>query len=703
MKLEGFCFDVEGDGFYLESTKAWCVYLKDLHNPETNRLAVFPFKDVNARQKVIEWIDQYDVPVITGHYMLGYDIFMMFKYLDIEFSVGPDTFAGKQCHYIDTFFLSMYTNPDRQGHSIESYGETLGLAKIDWKEKAVELGLIEANAPKGAEFKQWHPDMGRYCSRDVDVNIKAFWYLWSEFWKMYGEWKGEMPEHYRISQKSFYLMSCQEFTGWVFDKEAAIPLVERIKGMMQEIEENVLPQLPPRRLKKGEQKEYTMPAKPFKKDGSLSAHMLNFIEKHSGQQIDGLVYEFYGKQYTLQSQLLLAVEKPMLLGNQDDLKEWLLEKGWVPTLYNYKRGPDGKPERDPKTRELIKTTPKLQETGKICINLEALDGDLVKQVVKWLSLRNRLSVLEGWLEHPRLSYDGRLPSTRTGITPTFRQKHSVITNLPKASDKVLLGKEFRSLFIVPKEKVLVSVDQSGLEARCKANRTWKYDAGVTAKEILEGDPHSKNAKIFYPSETEAFDINAEDFDKDNSIFKPFRDRSKNGGYALDYGCSPKKLAAVLGKPESAAEKLYEAFWENNPALKAFKDNLTRFWEEVGGKKWILGIDKRRIVTRKKSALVNSCLQSDGALSMDYAICMIDKQLGGIQFDEDCKPLYRYKGYEIRRIGYMHDQLDFESPEDIAEDIKELVSKAYSKAGEYLKFKVPLQGDGKIGKNLKEVH
>ena len=49
---------------------------------------------------------------------------------------------------------------------------------------------------------------------------------------------------------------------------------------------------------------------------------------------------------------------------------------WQPSLWNYQRGPDGKPMRDPKTRKLIPTSPKIQEAGKICPNLMKLEGDL---------------------------------------------------------------------------------------------------------------------------------------------------------------------------------------------------------------------------------------------------------------------------------------------------------------------------------------
>ena len=76
-----------------------------------------------------------------------------------------------------------------------------------------------------------------------------------------------------------------------------------------------------------------------------------------------------------------------------------------------------------------------------------MEGEIVKKVVKWLSLRNRQSVLNGWLENPRLQMDGRIGAGRTGIAATHRQKHKTVVNVPKASEKVLLGKEFRSLWI----------------------------------------------------------------------------------------------------------------------------------------------------------------------------------------------------------------------------------------------------------------
>ena len=629
---------------------------------------------------------------------------------------------------------------------------------------------------------------------------------------------------------------------------------------------------------------------------------------------------------------------------------------WKPTLWNYKRGPDGKPIRDPKTRDLIKTTPKIQEAGKICPNLMEMEGDLVKLVVKWLSLRNRQSVLQGWLSNPRLQMDGRIGAGRTGIAATHRQKHKVIVNVPKASEKVLLGKEFRSLFICEEGTKIAAGDAAALEGRVQghycvpmdtqaltrrgwkefdaltvgedilaynpesgmkewtpllekcvfdnaevfsienrnfkvratANHRWfveyrntstgeyipkvvetkdlntccniivnapmqefqptssgildgkyginwvervlskglcgvesfmegfliadghysnqnavkggntqqqgkgrwmfgqnlgehfnaaltgayvahsgylnvtyrktktnvmgivtlnkkstitmqrmrvdsighervwcprtkfgswvmrqgdvititgntyKYDNGATAKELLEGDPHSKTAKSVYVEELEHVDINAGDFSKDDPFFKPFRDKSKNIYYAALYGAGDAKIASTAGLPESRGKEISEKFWTANSATKALKDNLEKYWETVGIKKYVPAIDGRILITRKKSALLNTIFQSCGGIAMDYACCFMDAWLGGLKW-KDRKPYYLYKGYEVRRVGYYHDEIEFECEEPIAEEVARMIEKAIAKAGEFLKLNVPLAGEGKVGNNWKETH
>lgn len=702
MVHNGFSIDIEADGFVFEANNIWTICLEDLDTDEKE--TINPFKDNQAYAKLQKWVDKYNKPNITFHNGLGYDIFVLHFVLGVDFTVGPDTMFGKDVNFVDTFYLSMYLNPDRQGNSLADFGERIGLHKIDFREELIKVGALSADAPEGAEFSKHHPLMDTYCQRDTLVGKKTYLSLVNEWISIYKEWDvSERPQHFKSGQKSFYLMSCQELSGWKFDLEKAKELATRIEQMMEEIRADVEPKLPPRDLKKTEQQFYTMPAKPFKKDGSLASSWIKFVEKHSATQ-DGDFWLFYGKPYKPEAGQLLDIKLPMQMANQDQMKDWLLESGWKPTLFNFKRDANGKPERDDRGK-LIQTTPKLQEAGKLCPNLEAMEGDLIRQVIKWLSLRNRQSVLTSWINHPRLQYDGRIGAGRTGIASTHRQKHKVVVNVPKADPKVLLGYEFRDLWASEDGFMIAAGDAAALEGRVQGHYCYRYDNGDTAEELLKGDVHSKNCVAFYgevhPWIPEFF--NSRDFDKEDPKWKPFRSKSKNGYYALMYGAGAPKVASTLGLPEKHGKSASEAFWQANPGTAKLKESLEKYWESVGKSKYLPAIDGRILMTRKKSALLNTIFQSCGGIAMDYAGCFLDRWLGGLHFDEKRRPYYLYKGCVVRRIGYFHDELEFECEEQVAEEVADLIEKAITKSGEHLKLKVPLAGEGKVGKTWKEVH
>lgn len=299
---------------------------------------------------------------------------------------------------------------------------------------------------------------------------------------------------YLASRHAFHSMALQALAGIRFDQEAARTLVERIQGEMKQIEDEVEPRLPPRKLKKSEQGAFTVPAKPFKKDGTLSATMEKFLERHglsSSDVIPGSGPPTFrwldGSWHTVEAGALLPASMPMKLGNQEDLKDYLIAEGWVPTLWNLKKDERGKPIRDKKTGEYEKTSPKMQENGKLCPNLEALNGELVKGVVRWLSLRNRLSVVSGWLADPRLAHDACLSAGAAGITNTHRFKHVTVVNLPKAEDGVVMGKEVRSLFVARPGNVLVGYDAAAIENRVEADYVFKYPGGPEYAEEIHLD------------------------------------------------------------------------------------------------------------------------------------------------------------------------------------------------------------------------
>ena len=61
------------------------------------------------------------------------------------------------------------------------------------------------------------------------------------------------------------------------------------------------------------------------------------------------------------------------------------------------------------------------------------------------------------------------------------------------------------------------------------------------------------------------------------------------------------------------ERIFTAYWDAAAPLAALKEALTRYWETRGGKKFILGLDGRKIMTRSKHSLVNALFQSAGVI------------------------------------------------------------------------------------------
>ena len=114
-------------------------------------------------------------------------------------------------------------------------------------------------------------------------------------------------------------------------------------------------------------------------------------------------------------------------------------------------------------------------------------------------------------------------------------------------------------------------------------------------------------------------------------------------YAIMYGAAAPKVASTLKIPEKYGKIALDAFWEANPGTKQLKDNLEKYWESTGKKKYLPAIDGRILLTRKKSALLNTIFQSCGGITMDYACCYMDAWLGGMKWDEKRRPYYLYKG------------------------------------------------------------
>ena len=194
---------------------------------------------------------------------------------------------------------------------------------------------------------------------------------------------------------------------------------------------------------------------------------------------------------------------PINLNSPDQIKKYLLQLGWKPRRYNYKK--DGKKLVRDEKGNFIKTSPCLPKGDEEFLALEKDIGEseIGKLIARRYILRHRKSILindddenKGWLGLVRP--DGRLGAQCIAqATNTGRARHKVIVNVPKAKKKIPFGIELRSCLTVASDKIMVGTDAKGLEARMEAHYCYPFTGGKEyAKELLEGDIHTKNMYLF---------------------------------------------------------------------------------------------------------------------------------------------------------------------------------------------------------------
>lgn len=656
--MQGWVGDLESDNFYLQSKKIWYIRLTSIDKQRT--IKIYPFRQSveESRKQFMEWTESFDDGAYAVfHNGLGFDMWILWRLLGVVPRVGKngkDWLGGKHVQFIDTYVLSMYIQPDNLLHSLAYLSSGSEDEKMDFRAKLIEAGALAKDAPKGEEFRNWHPLMEEYCDDDVKATHTVFDKLWAKAEALYEVWP---HPSFRQMQKDYWLYSAQAYTGVLFSQTKARALEEFAEKEMAEIKAYVDPKLPPRPLKTAEKAFYKMPAKPYSKSGDASAALVKWLEKHNATLDEDRVVHAVVNGVEISQKLIandiLAVKLPLEIEDNAELKQYFMDNGWVAAddFWNFKKGPDGKPVRDEKGK-LIKTTPKIQHAGQICPNLLKLGGDIPSKVVKFLSYRNRLGIVKGWLANWRLEFDGRISAEISGYAPTSRVRHRTICNVPKSDPKVLLGKEMRELFEVPKGYWYCGTDAAALENRVLAGRTTKYDGGKFARMQLEGDPHSFNAFAFYPHLHKIFDINNVEL-KEISEFKPWRNKAKTGAYLLAFGGGAPKLASSLGLSKAEGQKSYDNYWEMNEGLGKLKTAAEAYFASTGKNKYLPAVDGRLMSVRGKNVLLSCIGQGGGAIAMSYAACFMDTWLGDFHLDELGRPYYLYKGKIVKRISMVH--------------------------------------------------
>jgi DNA polymerase I-like protein with 3'-5' exonuclease and polymerase domains len=111
---------------------------------------------------------------------------------------------------------------------------------------------------------------------------------------------------------------------------------------------------------------------------------------------------------------------------------------------------------------------------------------------------------------------------------------------------------------------------------------------------------------------------------------------------------------------------------------------------VAKKRWLRGLDQRKILIRHPHAALNTLLQGAGACVMKKALTLVEEYV-------------RSKRMKAVPIVNVHDEFQYEVEESRAEEFGKLGVQAIINAGKELKIRCPLDGKYKIGNNWAETH
>jgi len=367
----------------------------------------------------------------------------------------------------------------------------------------------------------------------------------------------------------------------------------------------------------------------LKKDGQLSKQGLT--EQEYNDIIEGTLEQKPFMRKTLQE---------FNLGSRKQIGQRLQELGWKPNKFT----PTGQAIVDETTLKKITHIKEAQ------------------LIADFLLYQKRLAQVHSWIDavdkqdnrvHGSVICTGAITGRMAHRSPNMAQVPAVYSPY---------GKECRSCWSVPEGYKLVGIDASGLELRMLAH--YMADEEYI-NEIINGDIHTANQRF---------------------AGLKSRDEAKTFIYALVYGAGDEKIGRIIKGSRDAGKQLRERFLVSLPALRTLKQRVDRASE----KKYLKGLDGRKILIRHRHAALNSLLQGGGAIVMKKALTLLNLDL-------------KLNTIDAKIVANIHDEWQIEVKESQADYVGRAGVQAIKDASEYYKMRCPLDGEYKIGDSWYETH
>lgn len=602
---------------------------------------------------------------LVGHNIIKYDIPVLRK-------LYP-TFNVPTSSVVDTLTFARLIWPDRRvkdkalvkkgklpprlakRHSLEAWGYRLGEMKGEYDG---DTRIEDKDEREARKWEAWNPDMETYGIQDVHVTDKLYDVC--------------LRNHHSdvaldIELSVSWIIARQERMGFLFDEKKAAALFAKLTKRKLELEAGLQAVFLPFYVSEGE-KTPTVAAR-------RQVEELGMDPKAPAKKPKFRVMEYtVGVPYT---KVKLAEFNP---ASRDHIANRLQQLyGWEPSDY----GNDGKPTVD----------------DEVLADLN-LPGAGVELLREYFVVNKRLGQVatgkEAWLKH--VTAAGRIHgSVNENGAVTGRMTHSRPNLGQVPAVYSAYGHECRECFIVPLDKILVGADADSLELRDLAGYMAAYDEGAYIETVLRGDKkigtdmHSVNCRALGGDPKSLHFAAIDPASKETG-----RDVAKTWFYAFIYGAGDEKLGIIWSRKSGQAasrigKETRDAFMKNLPALGKLVEKVRKKAKERG---YLLGLDGRHLEVRSQHAALNTLLQSAGAIQMKKALQILDLDLQALGY---------VPGVNYEFVANVHDEWQIECDIAIGEIVGRTATQAITKAGEFFKFKCPLAGDFKVGRDWAATH
>lgn len=269
------------------------------------------------------------------------------------------------------------------------------------------------------------------------------------------------------------------------------------------------------------------------------------------------------------------------------------------------------------------------------------------------------------------------------------------------------NEETRSCFVSEKGYKWISADYSGQESRILADLAHDQ-AMLDLFKDPKGDIHSLVAKMSYPEVIGDCPIS-----EIKERFKKYRQMAKGVEFAVNYGGNAQTIKSNSGISLSEAENIYNNYMAGFTGVKQYQDAQRKFVMENGyiilnsktrAKAYIYDYDELKEIEKRfnaeywdtyrkyKQSNPDSAIVSEvkhyfrrKSASEKQAINYKCQGTGAAVFKLACIFFYKYLlehnlVFKVKLCAPVHDEINIEVPEEIADQIADVLTSCMNKAG-----------------------